>query len=1656
MKARRLGLTAFIACFLIGITVALLTMTKTPTSLAKPEQPTTSLTWTTRTPMPTAREFMVFVTANNGKLYAIGGEDRYANALAMVEEYNPTSNSWITKTSMPTARWGIGAALANNGKIYVIGGAPSTGGVHLTKVEEYDPSTDTWATKANMPTARQHLAVAASGGKIYAIGGYASTGITNKVEEYDPVLNTWRTRASIPTPRWALSAVTAADGKIYAIGGNVGGSTDVATVEMYDPTTDTWTPRASMSTARWSPGVVAASDGKIYAMNGIISGACIATVEAYDPSTNTWQPTTSMPTARCDTAAAAVNDKFYVVGGGSTPNYGTPMLNVLEEASGVGGPLLTVSPASIPADGVTVSTITLGNAPMGHRVRFISSRGPLDTFSAMSGIVNTTGQLTTTVRSSTAGVAIITAQDLNTGRVFGTSTRMTFTGSGVILPPSIGPIDIVQVNSDLPLNGIYPHLNANAASANQFGNVINVMVDWHNNVPGRVEFVLNDQTIVVPASANGARTTLNMATQARSGENTLRITAYDSAGDASLPKSYSFSNYIVGGWLLPAFEGESSSFSQNSGEPALTSALNMVRPPKACAAPTNDDDTDQSFGVEINQANNGAPQIEASLRVPPAPLRSVVDLGLSGGTGLEKLQFYALVAMPLDGSNRYTVTGGFDVTTRTCDRRRVSPKLILWGIGPTGEGPIKGTKPWLNIKASAELGASGQLYPVFTLDELDANAKVKLELEWQKSVLVLLKIHPALGTIYDAISAVPGLETWLADHAAIILTLGPSFEISGAFSPEATGLTLQRAEAGMGFDIQGRLEVHTIVDLTTYAGIGGNARLRYTAALRQLAIAYARLYGEIGYRLTGPFGLNQGGHKIVEWVYDTNQLKWMPLGTSLPEAEGQWQWPEHISGKDYAVFYGINPQASFAVRRFSQQTVGIAAQATVTSILISNVYTYLAPSLAVNPVTDEAVLLWVHDVITKPVGQSQEIAFSRWNGSAWSTPSQVTDDNQLDGAPQVAWAGNGSAVAVWERLNDILPISATWDVTTARKIEIATAVFSPTTGLWTNVALLTINTALDFKPEIARNASGNLLAVWRQNEAGLVGGTVTQTDRIAYAFYSASSWGTSTTAVDNLPGLVDLAAGNGNNAATIAYTQYFTPTGYPTPTLQLFTSTWNGSTWAAPIQRTDDSLGHRNPRVVYNALNQPLVVWLAGNELRLQNLSTSSTITLTLENGLAIDEFRVVQDANGNIIAVMTVQTAQRDLYVASYDQVHNVWGKPLSLTDDRASETYPTAGLDSGGRLLMAYASTAGTSVTKTTTISGTGEIVTYTIPTEGNTDLMTLAHEFTSTVRLTNLAVSNDHPTPGDVVTLTVTLENSGDFAVNGPTVSFYDGNPAAAGTLIGNATLPRPFAGGFTTTLTTSYTIPLAGAARALYAALDATNVVSLTAFGPDLEIGSGSIDYWGGSQVGLRTVIRNIGTTDAPTSTLVFYSDAVTGTVITTDTVPGLSVGQTMTLTTPWDFGALDSGSYPIAAVVNQHDFTETFTANNLYTMALQTLPDLAVSPYYLWTTSPTGAHVVITATIFNFGAYTATNSVIGLYGSDQLVAGPVLFTRTITSLGPGQATTISGQVAGSLQCTAYVYADPQQLQSEIDRSNNLAGIGYRGRCYSIYLPIVLRN
>jgi N-acetylneuraminic acid mutarotase len=229
-------------------------------------------TWVTKKPMPTPRAGFAIAVYKN-KIYCIGGGPGndwtvgFEEVTRMNEVYDPLTDTWETKTPMPTAREFLCANVVN-GKIYLIGGSKPLNLNDPSFVpninEVYDPVSDSWTTKTPPPVKVSSYASAVVDDKIYIIGG---SPVGNLTQIYHPETNTWSYGASVPNAFWgaAAGAITGvlAPKRIYVIGGYPTFTLN----QVYDPEKNVWTMGAQMPTGRYGLGV-AVVDDILYAIGG--------------------------------------------------------------------------------------------------------------------------------------------------------------------------------------------------------------------------------------------------------------------------------------------------------------------------------------------------------------------------------------------------------------------------------------------------------------------------------------------------------------------------------------------------------------------------------------------------------------------------------------------------------------------------------------------------------------------------------------------------------------------------------------------------------------------------------------------------------------------------------------------------------------------------------------------------------------------------------------------------------------------------------------------------------------------------------------------------------------------------------------------------------------------------------------------------------------------------------------------------------------------------------------------------------------------------------------------------------------------------------------------------------------------------------------------
>jgi hypothetical protein len=270
--------------------------------------------WSFVAPLQTPRNRAAVVTAGDGRVYAIAGQQPLTpcsgtvNALSSVEAYTPATNSWAYVAPMLVARQFPGATEGIDGRIYVFGGRNSAGAI-LSDDEVYDPTSNTWTTIAPMPDPRAQTAVATDRqGRIYVVGGDDGTGGSASVERYTPATNTWDTGVTADPAGGTLggTGVRGTDGRIYLIGmGFVSAGPPWAgtNIMIYDPATDAWSdsPQLALVTGTanpsgWMAGV--AVNGTIYAVGPAnIGGTFEDTVQSLAPAVQTSSTTISTPSS---------------------------------------------------------------------------------------------------------------------------------------------------------------------------------------------------------------------------------------------------------------------------------------------------------------------------------------------------------------------------------------------------------------------------------------------------------------------------------------------------------------------------------------------------------------------------------------------------------------------------------------------------------------------------------------------------------------------------------------------------------------------------------------------------------------------------------------------------------------------------------------------------------------------------------------------------------------------------------------------------------------------------------------------------------------------------------------------------------------------------------------------------------------------------------------------------------------------------------------------------------------------------------------------------------------------------------------------------------------------------------------------------------------
>ena len=881
---------------------------------------------------------------------------------------------------------------------------------------------------------------------------------------------------------------------------------------------------------------------------------------------------------------------------------------------------------------------------------------------------------------------------------------------------------------------------------------------------------------------------------------------------------------------------------------------------------------------------------------------------------------------------------------------------------------------------------------------------------------------------------------WVLERAMLSVRLAPeaSIQVLNVRTEEerwAWGV-LNKAEGGGKLTLNLATELHEQVKASVYGGGGPTFSFKLDPGPALDRVTWRMLAG-LKLRVFRYESVHETGYT---WPTPEAQAGALGgTGSSWARSTG-WQ----VAPRDYA-----DEPAGYAVFQGSRaQAAGAASAASSETVILSNAYPEADPALTIDG--RSALLLWVHDDLSKPVMQGEEIYYSRYDGAAWSTPAAITRDALQDFAPQVASTSGGRAVAVWERVNAPQTAASTLNLTYTRAIEIAYAVWDG--AAWSAPQLITRNAAFDHTPILARSREGRLLLIWRQNPAGELVGTAASPDTVMAAFWDGSTWSTPQPIVSGA-GIVRLSAAcHDGSRALVVYAQDTAGNLGSDEDWELYAVAWNGAAWGQPTRLTHDAAPDASPSVFYDPFGRVQLFWLKGDTLqaRVGGLEAPDRSVATAER-LTMLDYRAALDPAGNVAIVWQGSSPEGvDVYYATYDAAHNTLGARQQLTRDAPLERAFAPAFAGPGELALAFSRDQ--LVSGTVTLSPTLAISDVT--TFGRSDLVVLQHNLAGDLALgdADLSLSVANPAPGSTVAISATLRNVGGLAIANPQVAFYQGDPAQGGALIGlTQTVPLSLGGGLSATVGITWTVPISGPVT-LYAVASpgeladehnpANNTARLTTALPDLTVTLVSVGYLLPDQIRAEAYVRNAGVIAGGLVTITFrLDDPQTGPVLGTAPARGnlppgytswgsLSVSNLQPISTGWHrlYAIADAeGAVP-----------EADEGNNVAWTSLGVLPELDLSILEHSVASGGSGPTTVRARVTNWGERSAANVPVGIYATFP-ISGSVPLAHTTVSVNPRQSASVALQLDRPL-ADLYVGVNIDRTVAEREPEDNVAAIG----------------
>jgi len=258
-----------------------------------------------------------------GFVVVAGGFDAAGDVSARVDAYEPASGTWQRGPDLPEAVHDATLAVLGD-DLYLIGGFTLQGDQSIAQAATYffHAGDTAWKIGPNLQTPRGGPSAVAVGDTLVVFGGETTDGgVLDTVETLMKGSDEWNDGPPLIQKRAFASAIVSG-GRVYAVGGRVGGaSTALASAESWKPGDDIWRRELNLSERRSS------AAGSANCVSGGENGdGVVGSVECLID--RKWTTKFRMSVPRHGLAAGAVNGWLHLVGGGPRPG---PAVNSAHE-----------------------------------------------------------------------------------------------------------------------------------------------------------------------------------------------------------------------------------------------------------------------------------------------------------------------------------------------------------------------------------------------------------------------------------------------------------------------------------------------------------------------------------------------------------------------------------------------------------------------------------------------------------------------------------------------------------------------------------------------------------------------------------------------------------------------------------------------------------------------------------------------------------------------------------------------------------------------------------------------------------------------------------------------------------------------------------------------------------------------------------------------------------------------------------------------------------------------------------------------------------------------------------------------------------------------------------------------------------------------------